>query len=240
MPVTRQLGNEYCICSIDAGIQIRQLGVVVSNTLKSKIMKKALVGFYLVFLVSFQVVAQKDVDPLQAAIAAKNLTLLKEVIANGGKVNQTFEFIFTSFPASTLTLEKATPLLYAMDFGWYEGVLELLRAGAKPNAVAKVDKLNNFRIQNCSVKEIDSLSPIFVAIYLNNIDFLKLLIIAGADTRGMNTVKFSHECRAYGNQKNGIVYLREYATEQAKELLKAGKKADWAANGLPAEGQRPL
>lgn len=124
---------------------------------------------------------------------------------------------------------------------WYEGVLELLRAGAKPNAGVKVSKITNLKIQNCNVSEIvDELTPLFFAINLNNIDVIKLLVIAGADTRGLNTVKFSHPCRAYSNKKNGIVYLHENATEDAKEVLKAGKKAPWAVNGLPAEGQRPL
>ncbi len=202
-------------------------------------MKKALVGFYLVFLVSFQVVAQKDVDPLQAAIAAKNLTLLKEVIANGGKVNQTFEGYYQKQGVGNFAFSKCTPLVYAMHFDWYEGVLELLRAGAKPNVSFK-GTTSGFYAAGCYVSDVDGITPLMIAAIAANVDIIKVLIIAGAETRGSMNVNFSQKCKYTSNTKNTMWHLRQEAPDSVKELLKEGKSAPWAANGLPAEGQRPL
>jgi len=185
--------------------------------------------------------AQKQEDPIWGAIITKNVEMLKDAIKNGSDVNQKTKFIFTRFSGSFLTLEKASPLIYAIETNWYEGVLELLRAGAKPNAEAKVTKLTNFKIGTCTVDSFETdISPAFLAINLNDLDILKILIIAGADTRGTTVIKFKDKCRTYGNTKSGMIHLRENASDQAKEILKDGKKAPWAANGLPAEGQRPL
>jgi hypothetical protein len=204
-------------------------------------MKRNWIFLFLILWVSFSdVMSQKKEDPIWGAIITKNLEMLKDAIKSGSDVNGKTNFIFTRFPGSFITMEKASPLIYAIQNDWYEGTLELLRAGAKPNAEAKVTKLTNFSIGGCQVGAFETdPSPMFFAVGLNDLDVIKILIIAGADTRGVTVVKFPNACRSYGNQKSGMVYLREYAYDQAKEILKDGKKAAWAANGLPEEGQRP-
>jgi ankyrin repeat protein len=215
--------------------------VTSSVSLKSKIMKKTLVGFCLVLLVTVQVIAQKEVDPLQAAIAAKNLALLKEVIANGGKVNQTFEFtaINPKSVGGIFTYEKGTPLLYALSFEWYDGVLELLRAGAKPNA-STTATASGYSMGTCPVKDFDGISPMHLAVMMSDIDLVKLLIISGGETKGFMNVNFKQKCKLVNQEIKFVMWhMRQNSTDTIKELLKEGKKAPWAAKGLPAEGQRP-
>jgi len=204
-------------------------------------MKKALIGFCLVVLVSIQVTAQKEVDPLQAAIAAKNLTLLKEVIANGGKVNQTFEFsaINPKSIGGVFTYEKGTPLLYALSFEWYDGVLELLRAGAKPNASTNATA-SGYSLGTCPVKDFDGISPMHLAVMMGDADLVKVLIISGGETKGFMNVNFKQKCKSVNQEVKFVMWhMRQNSTDTIKELLKEGKKAVWAASGLPTEGQRP-
>ena len=204
-------------------------------------MKKTLIGFCLVLLLCIQVTAQKEVDPLQAAIAAKNLTLLKEVISTGGKVNQTFEFsaINPKTIGGVFTYEKGTPLLYALSFEWYDGVLELLRAGAKPNASPNATA-SGYSLGTCPVKDFDGISPMHLAVMMGDADLVKVLIISGGETKGFMNVNFKQKCKSVNQEVKFIMWhMRQNSTDTIKELLKEGKKAAWAANGLPAEGQRP-
>lgn len=204
-------------------------------------MKKALIGFCLVLLAYVQVAAQKEVDPLQAAIAAKNLILLKEVITNGGKVNQTFEFsaINPKSIGGVFTYEKGTPLLYALSFEWYDGVLELLRARAKPNASTKATA-SGYSLGTCPVKDFDGISPMHLAVMMGDADLVKVLIISGGETKGFMNVNFKQKCKSVNQEVKFVMWhMRQNSGDTIKELLKEGKKAAWAANGLPTEGQRP-
>ena len=183
-------------------------------------------------------VCMEETDPAQAAIFVKDLTLLKQAIANGSDLKQKFAFTWQYQPMTTITFEKGNLLMYAISVGWYEGVLELLRSGAKSNVYVKGIKPANLVIDRCQVKEIAEMSDMMMAVMAGHADIVKLLIIDGGDTRGTMAVEFAKNCTA-GTSPSGLVHMRSMASPAILEILKEGKKAAWAQNGLPAEGARP-
>ena len=182
--------------------------------------------------------AQDEIDPAQAAIFVKDLTLLKQAIANGSDLKQKFAFTWQYQPLTTITFEKGNLLMYAISLGWYEGVLELLRSGAKSNVYVKGIKPSNLVIDRCQVKEIAEMSDMMMAVMAGNADIVKLLIIEGGDTRGTMAVEFAKNC-TQGTSPAGLVHMRSLASPEILEILKEGKKAEWAKKGLPAEGSKP-
>ncbi len=179
-----------------------------------------------------------EIDPAQAAIAVKDLTLLKQAIANGSDLKQKFTFYWQYKPMTMINFEKGTLLMYAISVDWYEGVLELLRAGAKSNVYVKGIKPTNLEFDRCQVKEIAEMSDMMMAVMAGNPDIVKILIIDGADTRGSMAVTLPKNCQS-AQATGGLMHMRSLASPQILEILKEGKKAEWAKNGLPAEGQRP-
>ncbi|MFM9985423.1 MAG: hypothetical protein ACKVOK_09355 [Flavobacteriales bacterium] len=178
-----------------------------------------------------------EIDPAVAAIFVKDLTLLKQAIANGSDLKQKFEFSW-QYQTSTIKFEKGNLLMYAISLGWYEGVLELLRSGAKSNVYVKGIKPSNLVIDRCQVKEIAEMSDMMMAVMAGNADIVKLLIIEGGDTRGTMAVEFAKNC-TQGTSPAGLVHMRSLASPEILEILKEGKKAEWAKKGLPAEGSKP-
>jgi ankyrin repeat protein len=179
-----------------------------------------------------------EIDPAQAAIFVKDLSLLKQAIANGSDVNQKFAFYWQYKPLTTINFEKGTLLMYAISVDWYEGVLELLRAGAKSNVYVKGIKPTNLEFDRCQVKEIAEMSDMMMAVMAGNPDIVKLMVIDGADTRGSMAVTLPKNCQT-AQSLGGLMHMRSLASPQILEILKEGKKAEWAKKGLPAEGQRP-
>lgn len=178
-------------------------------------------------------------DPLVEAIVLKDLAKLKTAIANNSKLEQDIEFIYVRAGLGTIKFEKGTPLMYAMHMDWYEGVLELLRAGAKPNAVRNAEPSGFYHL-GCLAEKIDGITPMFLATMHANADILKVMIIAGGDTRGSMNVFFSNKCNVNGtNVKMAMWHMRENGPASMVEILKDSKKAPWAQNGLPAEGKKP-
>jgi hypothetical protein len=182
--------------------------------------------------------SQPDIDPAQAAIFVKDLNMLKQALANGSNVNQKLAFTWQNSPTSTVTFEKATLLMYAISVDWYEGVLELLRAGAKSNVYVKGIKPVNMDFDRCPIKKIAEMSDMMMAVMAGNPDIVKLLIIEGGDTRGSIAVEMDKNC-ANLVSAGGLMHMRSVASPEVLEILKAGKKAEWVKNGLPAEGERP-
>jgi hypothetical protein len=182
--------------------------------------------------------AKDEIDPAQAAIAVKDLSLLKQAITNGSDLKQKFAFTWQYQPLTMITFEKGNLLMYAISLGWYEGVLELLRSGAKSNVYSKGIKPTNLVIDRCQVKEIAEMSDMMMAVMAGNADIVKLLIIDGGDTRGSMAVEFAKNCTA-GTSPSGLVHMRSIASPEILEILKEGKKSEWAKKGLPAEGARP-
>jgi ankyrin repeat protein len=179
-----------------------------------------------------------DVDPIQAALTVKNMDLLKEALKNG-KVNEKTKTYYQKASVGSFSFEKGTALIYAIHVDWYEGVLELLRAGAKPN-VSLDAKTTGFSFGNvCPVSKVEGVTPMYIAVMHGNEDIVKIMIAAGADVRGTMNLTFPNSCRLAAGGKSAMWHLRENASESVKAILKEGKKASWAANGLPAEGQRP-
>jgi hypothetical protein len=187
---------------------------------------------------SQEFVAKDEIDPAQAAIFVKDLTLLKQAITNGSDLKQKFAFTWQYQPLTTITFEKGNLLMYAISLGWYEGVLELLRSGAKSNVYVKGIKPTNLVIDRCQVKEIAEMSDMMMAVMAGNADIVKLLIIDGGDTRGTMAVEFAKNCTE-GVSPSGLVHMRSLASPAILEILKEGKKAEWAKKGLPAEGAKP-
>lgn len=182
--------------------------------------------------------AKDEIDPAQAAIAVKDLSLLKQAITNGSDLKQKFAFTWQYQPLTMITFEKGNLLMYAISLGWYDGVLELLRSGAKSNVYVKGIKPTNLVIDRCQVKEIAEMSDMMMAVMAGNADIVKLLIIDGGDTRGSMAVEFAKNC-TQGTSPAGLVHMRSIASPEILEILKEGKKAEWAKNGLPAEGAKP-
>lgn len=181
---------------------------------------------------------QDGIDPAQAAIFVKDLTLLKQAIANGSDLKQKFAFTWQYQPLTTINFEKGNLLMYAISLGWYEGVLELLRSGAKSNVYVKDIKPSNWVFDRCQVKKIAEMSDMMMAVMAGHADIVKLLIIDGGDTRGTMAVEFAKNCTNSASA-SGLVHLRSMASPEILAILKEGKKAEWAKNGLPAEGKRP-
>jgi|GEM_PF-4382110 len=179
-----------------------------------------------------------DIDPAQAAIAVKDLNLLKQAMAGGADINQKFPFRWEYTPSAIIHFEKATLLMYAISVGWYEGVLELLRAGAKSNVYVKGINPVGLTFDRCPVKEIAEMSDMMMAVMAGNPDIVKLMVIDGGDTRGTMAVTLPKNCQT-AVSLGGLMHMRSLASPEVAELLKEGKKAPWAQNGLPAEGQRP-
>ena len=63
-------------------------------------------------------------------------------------------------------------------------------------------------------------------------------IINGCDTLGTIAVEFAKNC-TQGTSPAGLVHMRSVASPEILEIIKEGKKAEWAKKGLPAEGERP-
>ena len=187
---------------------------------------------------SQEYITKDEIDPAQAAIFVKDLTLLKQAITNGSDLKQKFAFTWQYQPLTTITFEKGNLLMYAISVGWYEGVLELLRSGIKSNVYVKGIKPSNLVIDRCQVKEIAEMSDMMMAVMAGNADIVKLLIIDGGDTRGTMAVEFAKNCTA-GASPSGLVHMRSLASSEILEILKEGKKAEWAKKGLPAEGAKP-
>jgi hypothetical protein len=179
-----------------------------------------------------------DIDPAQAAIAVKDVSLLKQAIAGGADLNQKFAFRWQQTPSSIIHFEKATLLMYAISMDWYDGVLELLRAGAKSNVYVKGINPTGLTFDRCPVKEIAEMSDMMMAVMAGNPDIVKLMVIDGCDTRGTMAVTLPKNCQT-ASSLGGLMHMRSVASPEVAELLKVGKKAPWAQNGLPAEGQRP-
>lgn len=178
-------------------------------------------------------------DPLVEAIVLKDLAKLKTAIANKSKLEQDIEFIYVRAGVGTIKFEKGTPLMYAINMDWYEGVLELLRAGAKPNAVRNAEPSGFYHL-GCLAEKIEGITPMYLATLHSNADILKVMIIAGGDTRGSMNVFFSNKCNVNGtNVKMAMWHMRENGPASMVEILKDSKKAAWAQNGLPAEGKKP-
>lgn len=181
---------------------------------------------------------QNEIDPAQAAIAVKNLDLLKQAIAGGSDVNQKFAFIWTVTPYSSIQFEKATLLMYAISVNWYEGVLELIKSGAKTNVYVKGMTPVNIEFDRCTVKKIPEMSDMMMAVMAGNPDIVKLMIIDGCDTRGTIAVELPKNCQT-ATSTGGLMNMRAVASPEIQEILKEGKKAEWAKKGLPQEGKRP-
>ena len=183
--------------------------------------------------------AEQTTDPLVEAIVLKDLTKLKAAIEAKSKLEQDIDFIYVRAGVGTIQFEKGTPLMYAINMDWYEGVLELLRAGAKPNAVRNASPSGFYHL-GCLAEKIEGITPMYLATIHGNADILKIMIIAGGDTRGSMNVFFSNKCNVNGTQlKMAMWHMRENGPATMVEILKDSKKAAWAQNGLPAEGQRP-
>ncbi|MBI1191560.1 MAG: hypothetical protein GC205_00105 [Bacteroidetes bacterium] len=179
-----------------------------------------------------------DIDPAQAAITVKDISLLKQAMAGGTDINQKFAFHWQQSPSTIIHFEKATLLMYAISMDWYEGVLELLRAGAKSNMYVKGINPIGLTFDRCQVKEIAEMSDMMMAVMAGNPDIVKLMVIDGCDTRGTMAVTLPKNCQT-AVALGGLMNMRSLASPEVAELLKEGKKAAWAQNGLPAEGQRP-
>jgi hypothetical protein len=179
-----------------------------------------------------------EIDAAQAAIFVKDLALLKQAIANGSDVNQKLAFTWQVSASASIRFEKATLLMYAISVNWYDGVLELLKSGAKSNVYVKGIKPVNMDFDRCPVKEIAEMSDMMMAVWAGNADIVKLMIIDGCDTRGTMAVELQKNCTA-SSAPAGLMNMRSLASEEINAILKEGKKAEWAKNGLPAEGKKP-
>lgn len=179
-------------------------------------------------------------EALGGAIQVKDVQMLLDAVKNGADVNRKFSLISIIPGYGIWTMEKATPLHQAITMDWYEGVLELLRAGAKPNAGSEAT-INGYNWKSgCTAKSMDEVSPIVLASLYNNTDIAKVLVIGGADTRGTTNMHFVRKCNVNGAEVKLVMWhLRQNCSEAFKDVLKDGKKAAWAANGLPAQGVKP-
>jgi hypothetical protein len=178
-------------------------------------------------------------DPLVEAIVLKDLTKLKSAIEAKSKLEQDIKFIYVRAGVGTISFEKGTPLMYAIQMDWYEGVLELLRAGAKPNAVRNAEPSGFYHL-GCLAEKIEGITPMYLATLHANADILKIMIIADGDTRGSMNVFYSNKCNVNGtNVKMAMWHMRENGPASMVEIIKDAKKAAWAQNCLPAEGQKP-
>lgn len=178
-------------------------------------------------------------NALISAIFVKDLAMLKAAIAEKPKLEQDVEFIYTRVGTGNIKFSKGTPLMYAIQMDWYEGVLELLRAGAKPNVIRDAETTSFYHL-GCIAEKIEGITPMYLAAINGNADILKVMIIGGGETRGSMNVFYSNKCNVNGtNVKMAMWHLRENAPASMVEIIKDAKKAAWAQNGLPEEGQRP-
>lgn len=206
-------------------------------------MRTTLLTAALVLAFALDASAQTTVTPDEAlggAIVTKDVTMLLEALKNGADINRKFSMIATTPGYGYWSFEKATPLHYAISLDWYEGVVELLRAGAKPNADAEATVSGYNWKSGCTAKSLDAVSPMMLAALYGNLDIAKVLVIGGADTRGSTNMNFVRKCNVNNvDVKLVMWHLRENCGDAFKQVLKEGKKAPWAANGLPAQGARP-
>lgn len=179
-------------------------------------------------------------EALGGAIATKDLSMLLEALKNGADVNRKLPLTARTPNHGAWKFEKATPLHQAISADWYEGVLELLRAGAKPNTAAEAAISGYSWKSGCYAKNIDAATPILLASLYGNTDIAKVLVIGGADVRWSTNLNFMMKCNVNGMDVKFVMWhLRQNCGEAFKEVLQEGKKAPWAANGLPAQGTRP-
>ncbi|MFZ1691799.1 MAG: hypothetical protein WAT74_01270 [Flavobacteriales bacterium] len=206
-------------------------------------MRNTLFTAMLVWMLPIGTNAQTSVTPdiaLGGAIEVKDVQMLLDAIKNGADLNRKFPLLRAIPGYGMWNLEKATPLHYAIMNDWYDGALELLRAGAKPNVDSEATISGYNWKSGCTAKSMDAVSPILLASLYNNIDIAKVLVIAGSDTKGLTNLNFVRKCNVNGVEVKLVMWhLRQNCSEAFKEVLKDGKKSAWAANGLPAPGAKP-
>ncbi|PWA05578.1 ankyrin repeat domain-containing protein [Flavobacterium psychrotolerans] len=180
----------------------------------------------------------KGADPdedLIDAIKYKDLAKLEKAIAAGAKVNRDFKQFHMMKIFGSVNIKSCTPLVYAVINDFYDGALELLRNKAKPNEDTKI---TGGTYGSCNYDSFKEVTAIYYAIDNQNIPMIKLLIQGGADPYmiAVGTMPKGYVCNG-GGMFFGLKRLaKDLNNPEIVEIIKEGRKAMWAAGGLPPKG----